>query len=59
MGHTIVVESEPADPRPFVPETETELHWQARCSDCDWVGPIRQHSEQEARDDAAAHDAST
>jgi hypothetical protein len=59
MGHTIVVESEPADPRPFVHEADTSLHWQARCSDCDWVGPVRQESEHEAYEDASAHEAST
>jgi hypothetical protein len=59
MGHTIVVESTPTDPRPFVPESETELQWQARCSECDWVGPVRQHSEHEAHEDASAHESST
>ena len=57
MGHRVVVESKPEDPRPFAPENE--LHWQARCDECDWVGPVRQHSEQEALDDASAHDAGT
>ena len=59
MGHTVVVESKPADPRPFVGPDDTSLLWQARCDECEWVGPVRQHSEHEAYEDASAHDAST
>jgi hypothetical protein len=59
MAHTALVESRPADPRPFVQPEDTTLMWQARCADCEWVGPVRQHSEQEAYDDASAHESET
>ena len=57
MGHTTDVLSRPVDPRPFV--QDTELQWQAHCRECAWVGPVRQHSEHEAHDDAVAHQDAT
>jgi hypothetical protein len=59
MGHTSVVESTPVDPRPFVAAADTTLQWQARCTECDWVGPVRQQSEHEAHDDATGHEDGT
>jgi hypothetical protein len=64
MGHVATVETTPVDPRPFVPEEEAGIQHQAKCTECDWVGPVHADdeeggSEHAAREDAERHESET
>jgi hypothetical protein len=62
MGHAALVEEQTVDPRPYVPEGQAGIQHQARCTECDWTGPVRtdpDNSEHEARADAEQHEQET
>ncbi|MDP9183383.1 MAG: hypothetical protein M3P04_11480 [Actinomycetota bacterium] len=57
MGHVATVETMPVDPRPFVAEDEAGIQHQARCTECDWVGPVHPATEEGGSEHAARADA--
>lgn len=64
MGHVARVETTSVDPRPFVQPEKAGIQHQAKCTECDWAGPVHDGtgepgSEHEAHLDAERHEQET
>jgi hypothetical protein len=62
MGHVATVETTSVDPRPFVQLEQAGIQHQAKCTECDWVGPVHvdsENSEHDAAQDAERHEQET
>ena len=57
MAHVAVVETTSPDPRPFLQPAEAGIQHQARCTECDWVGPVHDGTGEPSSEHAAVLDA--